>query len=37
MKELVEWFNQSVQDESQHPLILIGIFIQPNKTSTAAV
>jgi Fic family protein len=27
MKELVEWFNQSVQEESQHPLILIGIFI----------
>src|ERR1700733_11156364 len=27
MKDLVEWFNQSVQEESQHPLILIGIFI----------
>jgi Fic family protein len=27
MKELVEWFNQSVQEESQHPLILIGVFI----------
>ena len=27
MKELVEWLNQSVQEESQHPLILIGIFI----------
>jgi Fic family protein len=27
MKELVEWFNQSVQEESQHPLIPIGIFI----------
>jgi Fic family protein len=27
MKELVEWFNQSVQEENQHPLILIGIFI----------
>jgi Fic family protein len=27
MNDLVEWFNQSVQEESQHPLILIGIFI----------
>lgn len=27
MKELVEWFNQSVNEESHHPLILIGIFI----------
>jgi Fic family protein len=27
MKELVGWFNQSIQEESQHPLILIGIFI----------
>ena len=27
MKELVEWLNQSVQEQSQHPLILIGIFI----------
>src|SRR3984893_12214049 len=27
MKELVEWFNQSLQEESQHPLIVIGIFI----------
>ena len=27
MKDLVEWFNQSVHEESQHPLILIGIFI----------
>ncbi len=27
MTELVEWFNQSVQEETYHPLILIGIFI----------
>jgi Fic family protein len=27
MKETVDWFNQSVQQESHHPLILIGIFI----------
>jgi Fic family protein len=27
MKDLVEWFNQSVQEESHHPLILIAIFI----------
>jgi Fic family protein len=27
MKELVEWFNQSLQEESQHPLILIGVLI----------
>src|SRR3984957_18405151 len=27
MKYLVEWFNRSVQEERQHPLILIGIFI----------
>ena len=27
MKELVEWFNQSVNEESHHPLILIGVFI----------
>jgi Fic family protein len=27
MKELVDWFNQSVAEETQHPLILIGIFI----------
>jgi Fic family protein len=27
MKDLVEWFNQSVHEESQHPLIPIGIFI----------
>ena len=27
MKDLVEWFNQSVQEETQHPLILIGVFI----------
>jgi Fic family protein len=27
MKELVGWFNRSVEEESHHPLILIGIFI----------
>jgi Fic family protein len=27
MKELVDWYNQSVQEETHHPLILIGIFI----------
>jgi Fic family protein len=27
MKELVDWFNQSVSEETHHPLILIGIFI----------
>jgi Fic family protein len=27
MKELVNWFNESVSEETQHPLILIGIFI----------
>ena len=27
MRELVEWFNRSVEEETQHPLILIGIFI----------
>jgi Fic family protein len=27
MKELVDWYNRSVQEESHHPLILIGIFI----------
>jgi Fic family protein len=27
MKEIVDWFNQSVQEESHHPLVLIGIFI----------
>src|ERR1039457_1041972 len=27
MKEIVDRFNQSVQEESHHPLILIGIFI----------
>jgi hypothetical protein len=26
-KDLVEWFNESIQEESHHPLILIGIFI----------
>ncbi|HUV96156.1 MAG TPA: Fic family protein [Acidobacteriaceae bacterium] len=27
MKEIVDWFNQFVQEESHHPLILVGIFI----------
>ena len=27
MKELVEWFNRSIEEEAQHPLIPIGIFI----------
>jgi Fic family protein len=27
MKDLVEWFNGSIEEETQHPLILIGIFI----------
>lgn len=27
MKELVDWFNRSIEEEIQHPLILIGIFI----------
>ena len=27
MKDIVEWLNQSVQEETHHPLILIGIFI----------
>src|SRR5262249_60995918 len=27
MKELVHWFNESVSEETQHPLILVGIFI----------
>src|SRR5277367_3884951 len=27
MKEIVDWYNQSVQEEIHHPLILIGIFI----------
>src|SRR5271163_1713569 len=27
MKELVDWFNRSIEEETQHPLILIGIFI----------
>ena len=26
-KELVDWFNQSVSEETHHPLLLIGIFI----------
>lgn len=27
MKELVDWYNRAVQEEAQHPLIMIGIFI----------
>lgn len=27
MTDLVDWFNRSVEEESHHPLILIGIFI----------
>jgi Fic family protein len=27
MKELVDWYNESVQEEAHHPLILISIFI----------
>jgi hypothetical protein len=27
MTELVDWFNRSIEEETQHPLILIGIFI----------
>jgi len=27
MKDLVDWYNQSVHEEAHHPLILIGIFI----------
>ena len=27
MKDIVDWFNRSVEEETQHPLILIGIFI----------
>jgi Fic family protein len=27
MMELVDWFNRSIEEETQHPLILIGIFI----------
>jgi Fic family protein len=27
MKELVDWFNQSISEEKYHPLILIGIFV----------
>jgi Fic family protein len=27
MKDLVDWFNRSVEEESHHPLILIGIFL----------
>jgi Fic family protein len=27
MKELVDWYNQSVREETHHPLILIAIFI----------
>jgi Fic family protein len=27
MQELAEWFNVSIQEESHHPLILIGVFV----------
>jgi Fic family protein len=27
MRELVDWFNRSIEEETQHPLILIGIFL----------
>jgi Fic family protein len=27
MQDLVEWFNRSTQEETHHPLILIGIFV----------
>jgi len=27
MRELVSWFNRSIEEETQHPLILIGVFI----------
>ena len=27
MKDLIEWFNRSIGEETQHPLILIGIFV----------
>jgi Fic family protein len=27
MREIVDWLNRSVEEENQHPLILIGIFI----------
>jgi Fic family protein len=27
MKEIVDWYNQSVHEETHHPLILIGLFI----------
>jgi Fic family protein len=27
MQDLVDWFNRSVEEESHHPLILIGIFV----------
>src|SRR3984957_1595366 len=27
MKDIVDWFNRSVEEETQHPLILVGIFI----------
>jgi Fic family protein len=27
MKELVDWFNESISEETHHPLMLIGIFI----------
>ncbi len=27
MKEIVDWYNRSIQEETYHPLILIGVFI----------
>jgi len=27
MKDIVDWFNRSIEEETHHPLILIGIFI----------
>lgn len=27
MRDLVHWFNQNINEETQHPLLLIGIFI----------
>jgi Fic family protein len=27
MRDLVDWFNRSIEEESHHPLVMIGIFI----------
>ena len=27
MKDIVEWYNQTIAEEAQHPLIVVGIFI----------